>query len=80
MVETANVKKDTKVKAHLLQCLPNNLLMQLARKKIGKEVWDALKAWHVEANRVKEARLQTLKSEFDAMRMKDEESLDQYVG
>jgi hypothetical protein len=24
--------------------------------------------------------LQTLKSEFDAMRMKDKESLDQYVG
>jgi hypothetical protein len=43
-------------------------------------VWDALKARHVGADRVKEARLQTLKSEFDAKRMKDKESLDQYVG
>jgi len=73
-------KKDTKAKAHLLQCLPDDLLMQVAGKKTGKEVWDALKARHVGADRVKEARLQTLKSEFDAMRMKDEESLDQYVG
>jgi hypothetical protein len=28
----------------LLQCIPDDLLMQVARKKIGKEVWDSLKA------------------------------------
>jgi hypothetical protein len=36
--------KDTKAKAHLLQCLPNDQLMQMATKKTGKEVWDSLKA------------------------------------
>jgi hypothetical protein len=36
--------KDTKAKAHLLQCLPNDQLMQVATKKTGKEVWDSLKA------------------------------------
>lgn len=30
--------KDKKVKAHLLQCLPDDLLMQVAKKKTGKEV------------------------------------------
>ena len=30
--------------------------------------------------RVKEARLQTLKSEFDGLRMKDDESIDSYAG
>jgi hypothetical protein len=29
---------------------------------------------------VKDARLQTLKAEFDALRMKEEEPLDQYAG
>lgn len=49
--------KDKKVRVHLLQCLPNDLLMQVVNKKTGKEVWDSLKAWFVGADRVKDARL-----------------------
>ncbi|CAD6343140.1 unnamed protein product [Miscanthus lutarioriparius] len=30
--------KDKKARAHLLQCLPDDLLMQVAAKKTGKEV------------------------------------------
>lgn len=79
--EAAKAKaKDRKAKAHLLQCLPDDLLMQVATKKTGKEVWESLKARFVGAERVREARLQTLKSEFDALRMKEDEQLDQYVG
>jgi len=68
--------KDKKVKAHLLQCIPDDILMQVAKKKTGKEVWDSLKARFVGADRVRDARLQTLKSEFDAVEMKEDESLD----
>ena len=46
------------------------MLMQVAKKKTGKEVWDCLKSRFVGADHVKEARLQTLKSEFNALRMK----------
>ena len=74
------VSKDKKARSHLLQCLPDDLLMQVAKKKSGKEVWDSLKAWFVGVDRVKEARLQTLKSEFDAQRMKEDETLDSYTG
>lgn len=62
--QTAAAAKGKKVRAHLLQCLPDDLLMQVAKKKTGKEVWDCLKARFVGADRVIEARLQTLKSEF----------------
>jgi len=34
----ARKAKDTKARAHLLQCLPDDLLMQVATKKTGKEV------------------------------------------
>jgi hypothetical protein len=71
--------KDRKVKAHLLQCIPDDILMQVAKKKTGKEVWDSLKARFVGADRVRDARLQTLKSEFDAVRMKEDDPLDQVV-
>jgi len=80
MAVAAARAKDRKAKAHLLQCLPDDLLMQVAGKKTGKEVWDSLKARFVGEERVKEARLQTLKSEFDALKMKTEDSIDQYVG
>jgi hypothetical protein len=63
-------------RAHLLQCLPDDLLMQVAKKKMGKEVWDSLKSRFVSADHVRDARLQTLKSEFDAMKMKDDEGID----
>ena len=44
--------KDKKVRAHLLQCLSDDLLMQVAKKKTGKEVWDSLKARFMGADRV----------------------------
>jgi hypothetical protein len=76
----AKSAKDKKAKAHLLQCLPDDLLMQVAKKKTGKEVWECLKERFVGADRVRDARLQTLKSEFDALRMKDDEGIDSYAG
>ncbi|CAD6256119.1 unnamed protein product [Miscanthus lutarioriparius] len=76
----ARKAKNIKARVHLLQCLPDDLLMQVATKKTGKEVWDSLKARFVGEERVKEARLQTLKSEFDGLTMKEEESIDVYAG
>jgi hypothetical protein len=78
-VTTAKAK-DQNAKAHLLQCFPDDLLMQVATKKTRKEVWESLKARFIGEERVKEACLQTLKSEFDALRMKEDESIDSYAG
>jgi hypothetical protein len=78
LTEAQNAK-DKKVRAHLFQCLSDELLMQVAKKKTGKEVWDSLKARFVGAERVKDARLQTLKTEFDALRMKEEETIDEFA-
>jgi hypothetical protein len=37
--EAAKIKaKDKKIKANLLQCIPDDILMQVAKKKTGKEV------------------------------------------
>ena len=76
----SQARKDKKVRAHLFQCLSDELLMQVAKKKTGKEVWDSLKARFVGAERVKDARLQTLKAEFNALDMKEEETVDEFAG
>jgi len=54
--------------------------MQVAGKKTGKEVWGSLKARYVGEERVKDARLQTLKSEFDNLKMKEGDTIDTYAG
>ncbi|CAD6246112.1 unnamed protein product [Miscanthus lutarioriparius] len=71
--------KDKKARAHLLQCLPDDLLMPVAANKTGKEVWDSLKARFVDEECVREAWLLSLKSEFDAMRMESTRSVRRAV-
>jgi hypothetical protein len=80
MTAVAAKAKDKKAWAHLLHCLLDDLLMQVTTKKTGKAVWDSLKARFIGKEEVKEARLQTLKSEFNGLRMKEEVSIDGYAG
>ena len=54
--------------------------LQVGDIDTAKAVWDAIKARHVGAERVKEARLQTLMAEFDRLKMKDEDKIDTFVG
>ncbi|XP_076948641.1 uncharacterized protein LOC143620978 [Bidens hawaiensis] len=44
----------------------------------AKEMWAKLKTRHMGADRVREARLQTLTQELDNMRMKETENIDEY--
>ncbi|XP_051142225.1 uncharacterized protein LOC127259122 [Andrographis paniculata] len=51
----------------------------VAQKKTVREVWDSLKTRFVGADNVKAARLQTLKNEFDGLRMSEWETLEKYA-
>ncbi|XP_038988042.1 uncharacterized protein LOC120112543 [Phoenix dactylifera] len=74
-----DARKDKTARALLLQTLPEDILLQVAKKKTAKEVWGSLKTRFVGADRVKTARLQTLKNDFDVMQMKEGETLDDYA-
>lgn len=54
-------------------------MLQVGELDTSKKVWDAIRALHVGAEQVKEARLQTLMSEFDRLMMKDVEKIDDFV-
>lgn len=56
------------------------VLLQVAKKKSAKKVWDPLKIRYLGVDRVKKARLHTLKSEFEALRMKEGDSIDEFAG
>lgn len=65
--------------ALLFQAIPETLVLQIGELDTAKKVWDAIKTRHVGAERVKEARLHTLMSEFDPLTMKDTKKIDDFV-
>ncbi|XP_071699623.1 uncharacterized protein [Rutidosis leptorrhynchoides] len=72
-------KKDNDAIAYLYQSLPEDLILQVAGCTHAKKIWDAIKTCHLGVKRVMEARLQTLKAEFEAARMKDNEKIDNFA-
>ncbi|GKD18087.1 zinc finger, CCHC-type containing protein [Tanacetum coccineum] len=74
-----NTKKDKVIIAYIYQSLPEEQLLLISKYKTAKEVWDALKKRHVGENRVQQAKQQTLKSEFEMLQMKENESVDLFT-
>nr|GEY61555.1 zinc finger, CCHC-type [Tanacetum cinerariifolium] len=72
--ETKNEKKDNTSKAIIFQTLPQDMLMQVAQYTTAKEVWNSIKVKHLGADLVQKARLQTLRSELETLKMKPHES------
>ncbi|XP_048615803.1 uncharacterized protein LOC106453556 [Brassica napus] len=73
-------EKNNMAIAFLFQSIPEALILQVGDIDTAKGVWDAIKTRHVGAERVKEARLQTLMAEFDRLKMKDGDTIDTFVG
>ncbi|KAM0024917.1 putative RNA-directed DNA polymerase [Helianthus debilis subsp. tardiflorus] len=73
-------KKSKLARAFLFQAMPEDLLLQVAKKKTAREVWESLKVRFLGAERVQKARVHSLESEFEGLRMKDTETIDDYAG
>ncbi|XP_042752751.1 uncharacterized protein LOC122195232 [Lactuca sativa] len=67
-----------------LHCVVNEneeeLIIQIGEQESSKGLWEAIKSRHLGADRVKEARLQTLMSDFDRSKMTELESIDSFTG
>ncbi|GKC47823.1 hypothetical protein Tco_1065545 [Tanacetum coccineum] len=73
-------KKDKTAIAFLYQALPEEQLLQITKHKTAKAIWDALKIRHIlEKRRVQQSRLQTLKSDFEMLHMKEDETIDTFT-
>lgn len=62
----------------IYQAIPNDVLLMLAEKDTTKEEREMSKVMHMGADRVKEAKTQTLRSDFEVIRMKNSESVDDF--
>ncbi|GJR46802.1 zinc finger, CCHC-type containing protein [Tanacetum coccineum] len=75
----ADNNKDKTAIAFLYQALSVEQLLQITKHKTGKAIWDALKTRHIGEERVQQARLQTLKSDFEMLHMKEDETIDTFT-
>lgn len=71
-------QRDQIALATIYQGLPEDILLSIANKETAKEAWNAIQTLCQGAVRVKKARIQTLKSDFELLYMKDTEQLDEF--
>nr|GEW18074.1 zinc finger, CCHC-type [Tanacetum cinerariifolium] len=75
-----NEKKENTSKAIIFQTLPQDILMQVSQYSTAKEVWDSIKIKHLGADLVQRARLQTLRSKLETLRINPNEKVSDFRG
>ncbi|KAG7584577.1 Integrase catalytic core [Arabidopsis suecica] len=75
-----DVDKNNMASALLLQSIPEALTLQVGKLNTAKKIWDAIKSRNLGADRVKDARLQTLMGDFERIKMKETEKIDDFAG
>ncbi|GJX69038.1 putative zinc finger, CCHC-type containing protein [Tanacetum coccineum] len=77
--EEPDEKKSKQALAFLFQAIPEDMVLQMASYTDPKQVWDGLKTRFLGVDRVRTARLATLRKELETMRMKEGEAVDDFV-
>nr|GEU70578.1 zinc finger, CCHC-type [Tanacetum cinerariifolium] len=73
-------KAENTAKEMIFQILPQDMLMQVAQYTTAKEVWNSIKVKHHGADLVQKARFLTLRSELETLKMKPNESENEFEG
>jgi len=63
----------------ILRAVPPEMLATLAMKETAKEAWDSIKTIRLGVDRVRKATAQSLRREFDDIRFKDGETVDEFA-
>ena len=78
--EKVDERKMYTAKALILTTLPEDILMQVAQYSKANEVWESIKVRYIGEDRVQKARLQTLRSELETLKMKNNETVSDFAG
>ncbi|XP_021996329.1 uncharacterized protein LOC110893531 [Helianthus annuus] len=73
-----SVKKDKRALHIIYQSVNDTIFERIALAKTSKEAWDILHKSYRGETRVKTIKLQSLRCEFDALNMKEGESIEEY--
>jgi hypothetical protein len=62
----------------ILRALPPEMLASLATKRTTQSVWEAIKSRQIGVHRVRDANVEQLQKDFDNIRFKDGETVDDF--
>ena len=71
--------KDEEAFAVITQAVSDAVFMTISQNKTAKEAWETVKEMHAGDDRVKKARVQALRREFDWLCMKDAEGVGEFA-
>lgn len=74
-----DAKKNRMARATIFNVIPEDVLFLVAKKESARDVWIALRTMFLGADRVQEARVQSLKEEFENLKMKTSETVEDYA-
>ena len=72
-------ENDSKAQNALFSGLVNSELVKVVMCKTSKEIWDKLKSIHEGDEKIKEAKLQTHRTQFESLHMMEDENIDTYL-
>jgi hypothetical protein len=72
-------QKEGKAKSYILVSLDDSIFPKIIGAKTAKEAWDILKLSYKGNYKVKTVRLQTLRTQFETLKMSESESVDQFM-
>ncbi|XP_078180787.1 uncharacterized protein LOC144574651 [Carex rostrata] len=72
-------KKDKTTLYNLFQAVDESGFEKIASATTSKQAWEILEKAYKGADRVKQMRLQTLRGEFEALKMKESEGVSDYI-
>ncbi|KAL4582178.1 hypothetical protein LXL04_006720 [Taraxacum kok-saghyz] len=73
-----NKKKDRKALFLIYQTVDENIFERISSSDTSKEAWDSLYKTYRGEDKVKAVRLQTLRCEFDGLKMKESETVEDF--
>ncbi|KAK1381042.1 putative zinc finger, CCHC-type [Heracleum sosnowskyi] len=71
-------KADKRALAIIYQGIPDDVLLALSEKKTSKAAWEAIKILFQGSDKVRQAKAQTLRSDFEALKMKDTDQIEDF--
>ena len=74
-----NRKRDAKALFFIQSAVDDDIFPRISHAKTSKEAWEIIKHEYFGDNKVIDVKLQSLRSEFDRLQMKDKEPIQNYL-